>query len=702
MTYDKHITPLTVIPPLENSSSTNDCVKSKSSTNQLSPLSGTLGGRRGSTFARRLRGGGRTKARGRYKKGKKIGEGASGTVYQGIDNLTGEFIAIKEVQGNFKELKREFDMLQKLTHINIVRYRDYANNGGKLVVYLDLVDGGSLLNIMEQFGKLCENVIKNYFRQVCDGLNYLHSQQIVHRDIKPANLLVTTGGVVKVSDFGTSTILDSGSCSDGQFVGTPAYTAPEAIRGVHGFKGDTWAMGTSICELMLGESPWIGVVIYENTLEFMLKMVQTEIKPKLPHCSDACMNMLESCLQRDPDKRAAISDLVRHPFWTSVGDDLAIIRKDSIRSLRSGLEDVEDCESEELICEPLQQTFPNLTIQPDLSELEVSDMSGVFIAAHSCNAVVRMTTFEGINSSKVTDPNKSWTSKAFVTTPLTNYLQVDGTNDGLITLDGVSYKFDVFFNESTGPMGLYEKIGKPILEGMLKNNTQKTFSLTCTAMLYSGETLITIGDVKNGGCDGFLPVFMDQLLARTSGTHDVYISSSCAKRDKAALFDNLHHKLITDEAILKDWNSLGPHLRVQVTSKQQAYRMMDFSQLAFTGVMSPAMYVVELKQKGSDEFGSSLFINLFYGRQWTFWLNGLTYIMNEDSDEMDGSFPSFPPDLENEKMYQAHPLLAITKEVFNRERSMNYILHNFHTQVDAAQDLTESLTALSSAVRKKK
>ena len=655
MTYGKVVGPLT---PLENPS-TKGCLR-VGETSQLSPLSVTLGGRRGSTFARRIRGGGRVKSRGRYKKGKKIGVGASGTVYQGIDNLTGEFVAIKEVQGDFKELKREFDMLQKLSHINIVRYRDYANNGGKLVVYLDLVDGGSLLNIMEQFGKLCENVIKNYFRQVVKGLDYLHKQQIVHRDIKPANLLVTTGGIVKVSDFGTSTILDSGSCSDGQFVGTPAYTAPEAIKGIHGFKADTWAMGTSICELMLGESPWIGVVCYENALEFMLKMVQTNITPKHPSCSESCHDMLTSCLQRNPDKRATISDLVDHPFWTSsTSDDLSMFRKDSIRSLKSAVVEGEGDDSDliDTSREPHQQTFPKLTIQPSPSDFEIIDMSGVFIAAHCNNAVVRSTTFEGINASAVstgTDLNKTWPPATKIQN--TNDVQVDGTKDGLITVDNESYKFDVFFNESTGPMGLYKKIGEPILDGMLQTKTHKMFSLTCTAMVYSGETLITIGDVKNGGCDGFLPIFMEQLLSQCADTHDVFISSSCAKREKAALFDNLHHKLITDESIMKDWSTLGPHLRMQVSSKEKAYRMMNFSQLAFTGVMSPAMYVVELQRKGTDEFCSSLFINLFYGRQWTFWLNGLTYIMNEDSDELDNSFPSIAPDFECEKMYQKHPV----------------------------------------------
>ncbi|KAJ9467607.1 Mitogen-activated protein kinase kinase kinase 3 [Diplonema papillatum] len=267
----------------------------------------------------------RSRAHGRYRRGKKLGEGATGTVYQGIDQLLGMFVAIKHVKASYyKQVKDEFGLLQKLDHPNIVRYYDFeVMRNGSLQVYLELVDGGSLSDLLAQFGKFPEPVLMNYTRQIVEGLDYLHKRRVLHRDIKPANLLVSTDGIVKLTDFGTSHELATQveTVSDKEFVGTPAYTSPEAIRGVHSFASDIWSMGITIAELATGVSPWKGVIEYEGAIDFMMKLSDgaKAYRPKLPpddRFSPEFIHFLDCCTLRDPGDRSTLRALREHPFLT--------------------------------------------------------------------------------------------------------------------------------------------------------------------------------------------------------------------------------------------------------------------------------------------------------------------------------------------------------------------------------------------------
>ena len=104
------------------------------------------------------------KGLGRYRKGRKLGQGAFGTVYQGIDQLTGQFVAIKVIQvehlNSDEEVRNEFDLLQTLSHDNIVRYFDLelSEDNSVVKIYLEYVDGGSLASVIKQYGRLSEEV----------------------------------------------------------------------------------------------------------------------------------------------------------------------------------------------------------------------------------------------------------------------------------------------------------------------------------------------------------------------------------------------------------------------------------------------------------------------------------------------------------------------------------------------------------------
>ena len=76
---------------------------------------------------------------------------------------------------------------------------EFINN--EYYIYMEYVTGGSLLSLLNKFGKLDEETIKIYSKQIVDGLEYLHSKNIIHRDLKAANILVNSNGIIKLSDF---------------------------------------------------------------------------------------------------------------------------------------------------------------------------------------------------------------------------------------------------------------------------------------------------------------------------------------------------------------------------------------------------------------------------------------------------------------------------------------------------------------------
>eukprot|EP00754_Rhynchopus_humris_P009857 Rhum_TRINITY_DN14095_c6_g1::Rhum_TRINITY_DN14095_c6_g1_i2::g.68887::m.68887 len=265
---------------------------------------------------------------GRYRKGRKLGEGSCGIVYAGIDQLSGAFIAIKEIkarseQSAVEELKREFNTLLPLRHPNIVRYYDYELTFSRLTLYMELVEGGSLLALMQQFKQLSEGVLKSYFRQVVAGLVYLHAHGVVHRDLKPANMLVASRtSTVKLADFGSAAkVGDHGGGNTG-FAGTVMYAAPEALRGKYIEKSDIWSIGVSMCELLRGSDPWADVLVYESELELMLKIgTRDDAIPAVPKQISADFRaFIVWCLHRDPAERPDAAQLSEHTFLAKTVD----------------------------------------------------------------------------------------------------------------------------------------------------------------------------------------------------------------------------------------------------------------------------------------------------------------------------------------------------------------------------------------------
>jgi hypothetical protein len=151
--------------------------------------------------------------------------------------------ALEGVEEQIAEARREIDLMRQLTHEHIVQYLGTKLTRHELSIYLEYISGGSILALLKRFGPFPARLACNYTRQTLLGLAYLHERNVIHRDIKSANLLVTEKGCVKLADFGCSknmlSTLSLGarrrSMAAGDDVnetamrGTPNFLAPEVI-----------------------------------------------------------------------------------------------------------------------------------------------------------------------------------------------------------------------------------------------------------------------------------------------------------------------------------------------------------------------------------------------------------------------------------------------------------------------------------------
>jgi hypothetical protein len=213
-----------------------------------------------------------------------LGRGAFGTVYKAFDNEEGRPVAVKELKLDLsegetsdekvKEITDEFDTLVRLQHPNIVSVLQMSVDDKRTTgrIFMEWVPGGSIQSVMKLTKRgFKEGVVSRYARQLLAGLAYLHRMQILHRDIKPANMLLSGSGDLKLSDFGTSRIMDLATTMKTEtVVGTVPYLAPECFSGNYSQGSDVWAIGCSVLELLTGQMPWADRNVRDNVAMIFL------------------------------------------------------------------------------------------------------------------------------------------------------------------------------------------------------------------------------------------------------------------------------------------------------------------------------------------------------------------------------------------------------------------------------------------------
>lgn len=264
---------------------------------------------------------------GQWQKGKLLGSGTFGCVYEATNRHTGALCAMKEVNiipddaksaESLKQLEQEIKFLSQFKHENIVQYYGSETIEERFYIYLEYVHPGSIHKYVHQHcGSLTESVIRNFTRHILKGLAFLHSQKIMHRDIKGANLLVDINGVVKLADFGMAKHLST-AAPNLSLKGTPYWMAPEVVRATldksagYDLAVDIWSLGCTIIEMFTGKPPWSGL----EGPAAMFKVLRTD--PPIPdNLSPEGKDFLRCCFKRNPAERPTASKLLEHPFIQS-------------------------------------------------------------------------------------------------------------------------------------------------------------------------------------------------------------------------------------------------------------------------------------------------------------------------------------------------------------------------------------------------
>ncbi len=258
-----------------------------------------------------------------------LGRGATGTVWRARQRETagaeaavagqpGETVAIKVLKEELANdadvvmrFLRERSVLLRLTHPNIVRVRDLVVEGDLLALVMDLVEGPDLHHYLRENGPFSPVAAALLTAQIADALAASHADGVVHRDLKPANVLLKQdGGQMHplLTDFGIARLADSpGLTRTHEFVGTPAYVAPESAEGRPQTSAvDIYGAGILLYELVTGRPPFSG----GSALEVLHQHLSAE--PRRPSTvPDPLWTVIERCLRKNPDQRPSAENLAR-------------------------------------------------------------------------------------------------------------------------------------------------------------------------------------------------------------------------------------------------------------------------------------------------------------------------------------------------------------------------------------------------------
>ena len=211
----------------------------------------------------------------RYRFDKILGRGATGLVYKAWNKRRKMYVAVKASNRSHDSFVSEARLAGKLKHENIVSIYDANANTEISYIVMEYIEGDTLSIYCDRQNLMPLTMVSKVMIDICKGLHYAHSMGIIHRDIKPSNIMINKQGIPKITDFGTSQMID-GTQPMG-FLGTPSYVAPEQLKGdtAPTIASDIFSLGCVLYEILEGKRAFDG----DNSYAIMYKVTNENPAP---------------------------------------------------------------------------------------------------------------------------------------------------------------------------------------------------------------------------------------------------------------------------------------------------------------------------------------------------------------------------------------------------------------------------------------
>lgn len=264
----------------------------------------------------------------------KLGSGSFAVVKRGIRKADGKNYAIKYIDKTALKkddevmLESECAVLKEVHHPNIVKLYEIFNTPKELILVMEMVTGGEMLEKLKETEKYTENDAADAVERVADGLAYLHSKGIAHRDLKPENLLLCADddeAKVKIADFGFAKMMDEEHHMLQTACGTPEYVAPEVLAQTgYDVECDIWSLGVVMYVMLCGRPPFwdrhqprLFKKIKEEPVTFPRKWDWDKISPE-------AKDLIQRMLMKDPKQRITAVNMSKHPWFELMRNEQSV------------------------------------------------------------------------------------------------------------------------------------------------------------------------------------------------------------------------------------------------------------------------------------------------------------------------------------------------------------------------------------------
>ena len=244
-----------------------------------------------------------------------LGAGGMGTVYKARDTQLERFVALKllhkdlsGVADNDAQLQQEARVAASVNHPNVVQIFSLGMDHGQFYVVMELIDYGSLDDLIESQGRVPEHQMLDIGIQIARGLRAAHRKGLIHRDVKPANILFVDEQAAKIGDFGLAAFATQDPHSDSVIWGTPPYVAPERLcNQPEDVRSDIYSLGATLFHAVAGKPP-IDSSTNSATELRELKQHPAELRSIAPDVSPPTARVLQRMIAPDPKQRFSFYD----------------------------------------------------------------------------------------------------------------------------------------------------------------------------------------------------------------------------------------------------------------------------------------------------------------------------------------------------------------------------------------------------------